>query len=117
LLMLAIADYAHDDGSNAYPSIATLARKARTTERNVKILLGKLEAVGELEVRRNAGPKRTNLYRVKNIPPIYRGSTNGSNNGLGETQFTPQEHGISPSENNLSPSARRRRDGYEWLFT
>lgn len=108
LLMLAIADFAHDDGGGSYPSIATLARKARTTERNVKILLGKLEKSGELEVRRNAGPRRTNIYRVKFVHPTYYGSDDGSINGSGELCFTPDAHDFSPSEDKLSPSARRR---------
>jgi hypothetical protein len=93
LLMLAIADHAHDDGGGAYPSIATLARKARTSPRNVKLLLPKLEASGELEVSRGKGPHGTNLYQVKDFHPrLY----NGSIDGLGEAQYTPNVHQISP---------------------
>lgn len=101
--MLAIADHAHDDGGGAYPSIATLARKARTTPRNVKLLLPKLEAAGELDIRRGAGPKRTNLYRVKNIPHPAKGSTDGSIDGLGERSPTTSTHEISPSRSDPSP--------------
>lgn len=73
LLMLAIADHAHDDGGGAYPSIAKLAEKARTTPRNIKLLLKQLEAAGELDIQRGAGPKGVNMYRVKNYHPLVPG--------------------------------------------
>ena len=103
LLMLAIADHAHDDGAGAYPSIATLARKARTTPRNVKLLLPRLEESGELDVRRNKGPHGVNLYRVNFIHPLVYGSVDGSTDGLGERAFTPNAHQISPPEHEPSP--------------
>lgn len=64
VLLLAIADNAHDDGDSAYPSIGTLAKKARMTERNVNILLKQLEADGELSITRSDQPNRPNTYRV-----------------------------------------------------
>jgi hypothetical protein len=63
LMMLAIADFADDDG-NAYPSVTTLALKCRTTPRNANRILAALRDSGELEVRINEGPKGTNRYRV-----------------------------------------------------
>lgn len=48
LVLLALADYAHDDGSNAHPSVKTLARKARVDERTVQRALADLVATGEL---------------------------------------------------------------------
>jgi hypothetical protein len=62
-MMLAIADFADDDG-NAYPSVTTLALKCRTTPRNANRILAALRDSGELEVRINEGPKGTNRYRV-----------------------------------------------------
>jgi hypothetical protein len=49
LVMLALADHAHDDGTNAYPSVRTLARKARLSERGVQKALRALEAIREIE--------------------------------------------------------------------
>ena len=43
LMMLAIADFADDDG-NAYPSVGTLAKKCRTTPRHVNRILAALRA-------------------------------------------------------------------------
>lgn len=63
LMMLAIADFADDDG-NAYPSVPTLAEKCRTTSRHANRILSGLRASGELEIRVNEGPRGTNRYRV-----------------------------------------------------
>lgn len=48
LMLLALADYAHDDGSYAFPSVQTLTKKTRMTRRNVQLLLRKLEDAGEI---------------------------------------------------------------------
>ena len=64
LLLLAIADHAHDDGGGAYPSIQTLADKTRLTSRAVQVLLNKLEAAGELRIKRRTGPHRVNTYAI-----------------------------------------------------
>lgn len=71
LLLLALADHASDDGADAWPSVATLARKCRVHPRTVQRLLRKLDAAGLISVEPNAGrvPGRTqreqpNLYRV-----------------------------------------------------
>lgn len=97
LLMLAIADHAHDDGGGAYPSIATLSRKARTTPRHVKRLLPQLVSAGELEIRYKAGPHGTNLYQVTICHPRFY---DGSNDGSGDAQVTTKASEMSP------PSAR-----------
>ncbi len=64
LLLLAIADHAHDDGKGAFPSIPTLARKTRQTERNVQLLLKTLEASSELDILEGQGPHGCNLYHI-----------------------------------------------------
>ena len=62
LLLLALADYADDDGNNIYPSVGALATKCRTSPRNVNHLLLALQASGELVIRQNDGPRGTNRY-------------------------------------------------------
>jgi len=57
LVMLALADFANDDGE-CWPSVPTLAEKSRLTEREVQYLLPKLEAAGELRLVRSAGGRR-----------------------------------------------------------
>jgi hypothetical protein len=69
LMMLAIADFADDAGA-AYPGVETLARKSRMSERNARYVLRELEACGEISVEQNAGPKGSNLYRIKLTPNL-----------------------------------------------
>jgi hypothetical protein len=63
LMLLAIADFADDEG-NAYPAVGTLASKCRMSPRNANFILTALRTSGELEVRANEGPKGTNRYKV-----------------------------------------------------
>lgn len=63
LMLLAIADFADDDGK-AYPSVNTLAEKCRMLGRGANKVLATLRSSGELEIRQNEGPKGTNLYRI-----------------------------------------------------
>lgn len=63
LLLLAIADHADDAGS-AYPGVTKLAAKSRMSERNTQYGLKRLQASGELEIKRGAGPRGTNVYRI-----------------------------------------------------
>jgi hypothetical protein len=64
LVLLAIADHASDDGGNAWPSLPTLARKARLSERQVVNVLHQLEAAGEIRVARGGGRGQVNHYTV-----------------------------------------------------
>jgi hypothetical protein len=63
LMLLAIADFADDDG-NAFPAVPTLAAKCRMKERNCRYLLRSLEKSGELSIVQNAGIHGSNLYRI-----------------------------------------------------
>lgn len=64
LLLLAIADYAHDDGSNAFPSLTTLAKKTRMTRTHVIRLVKQAEKLGELKVKRGHGKGHPNRYTI-----------------------------------------------------
>lgn len=64
LVLLAIANYAKDDGSGAWPSIAALARDTRLSSRNVQYIVHKLAERGQLNVHRGAGPHGAHLYDV-----------------------------------------------------
>jgi hypothetical protein len=64
LIMLALADFANDEGE-CWPSIPVLAQKARLTERQVQKLIPKLQEAGELLVERsNGGRNRRNRFFV-----------------------------------------------------
>jgi len=47
-LALALADNAHDDGTSIYPSVETLAKKSRQSERSVQYQLRKMQKMGWL---------------------------------------------------------------------
>ena len=63
LLMIAIADFANDDGE-AWPSVDTLAQRAECSRRAVQENIRALQIEGELALHPNAGPRGCNLYRV-----------------------------------------------------
>lgn len=63
LVLLALADAANDKGL-CWPSVHTLARKSRLSERHVVRILRSLENSGLLEVQRGCAGFGTNLYRV-----------------------------------------------------
>lgn len=64
LILLAIADFAADDGANAWPSIRRLAEKAKVTERTVQRAIRALTLLGEVSVDANAGRRGTNVYTI-----------------------------------------------------
>lgn len=63
LLLLAIADFANDDGM-AYPGIDTLAEKTRQSRRTVQRQLSELEDESELAIEPGTGRSNTNTYWV-----------------------------------------------------
>lgn len=67
-VLLAIADCANDEGSNAYPSMAKLTQKTSLAERTVQTAISALVKLGELKVERNRGPHGTNRYRIISTP-------------------------------------------------
>lgn len=83
LVLVAVAEHAGDDGTGAYPSLATLATETRLSRRSVLRLLAELEAGGDLAVIRNAG--RGNGYVV-----TLTGATpdTGDSHGTGATGDT-----------------------------
>jgi hypothetical protein len=68
LLALALADYAHDDGNNIFPSVETLAKKTRQSERTVQKQLGIMRESGWLEVvARPKGGRYPTVYRINPV--------------------------------------------------
>src|SRR5271156_441376 len=67
LLMLLLANHANGNGYSWY-GVRRLAAETRLSQRNVRYLIRKSEALGELEVFIGQGEKGTNLYRVTCVP-------------------------------------------------
>lgn len=64
LTMLALADWANDDGTSIFPTTATLAKKTRQTERNVQRCIAKLQADGVLILVAKAYGPRPNEWKI-----------------------------------------------------
>lgn len=62
LVLLALADFSNDDGMNAYPSVATLAAKARLSAREVQYILRNLESQKLIVSSPRTG--RSTIYKV-----------------------------------------------------
>lgn len=63
LLLLAIADYANDEG-RAWPSLSTLGKKCRVGVRHVVRLMHQLEDRGEIKIMRRVGRRGNNHYVI-----------------------------------------------------
>lgn len=67
LVMLALADYANDDGGNIHPAMKTIAKKIRCGESTARRIVHRLIDGGVVEVTGNANggkPGTTRMYRV-----------------------------------------------------
>ncbi|WP_417273488.1 helix-turn-helix domain-containing protein [Celeribacter halophilus] len=67
LVLLALSDFANDEG-HCWPSMATIAKKARLTERGARKVVRQLEADGWLEVHIGSGRHRCNVYIIHTEP-------------------------------------------------
>lgn len=72
MVLLILADHADDEGQNAWPSVARIARKASISERQVQRILRSLCDSGFIAVERQAGgsreqreDRRPNRYTIR----------------------------------------------------
>lgn len=83
LILLALADSANDEGV-CWPSVATLARRGRVKDRQVRKVLSRLEDDGWLRRAERAG--RSTVYTVT-VPEEER-----SHRTTSSTETVPQDH-------------------------
>ena len=130
LVLIGIAN--HDGDGGAWPSVATLAMYADTTERTVQRAITALSEAGLVEVDKNAGgntrtrgDRRPNLYhlhldgvtRMSPRPSVTESDGVTSDAQRGDTAMSPE-----PSSNHPSSSLRSEdvvphqvaRDYWEW---
>lgn len=121
LLLLAIADHAHPDGTGAHMSVETLAKDTRLTRRHVQRMLRVLERSGELQAaaRHRTG---TTVYSivgagiqqlpllVDNVVPIVRpgGATFLAGGGdvgvMGGATSTPRGGDVGVTQTGYEPT-------------
>lgn len=90
LVLLALADFSNDEGVS-WPSIETLARKTRVSERTIQRSITKCVNSGELRVRAQQGPNGTNLYQLR----LFDGGRQ-SDGGDKLTGVTNSAKGVTP---------------------
>jgi hypothetical protein len=113
LVLLALADHAGRRGDDekmvAWPSVATLARKARLSKRATQYALRSLAEMGLIE-QADYSPKGTAIYElrmgVQNLHPTHSG---GEASFTGGVQPASPEPSIEPSveEVSIEPSSSR----------
>lgn len=64
VVLLMIANHAHEDGSGCWAGLERLAKEARISARQVINVLRDLKKSGELSIEQGAGPHGTNLYSI-----------------------------------------------------
>ena len=67
LVLLMIANHAKSDGTLSWPSVPTLAKEARCSEKTVQRVIKNLCESGELVIDREYGPKTTRSYSIPGV--------------------------------------------------
>jgi Helix-turn-helix domain len=121
LVLIALADHANDDGAGACPSVATLMKKSRLSERAVQYALRTLEDLGEIEQTGISRDYGTTMYHLlMGGAKTARGAKNGS-------EIAPEPKAVlSPNGERVVGNARARlriggkfvdEDGDAWKLT
>ena len=135
VVLLMIANHAKEDGTGAWPSISTLAKKARIGERTVQRTIARLVRSGELSVEVGKGPVGTNLYSVNltgvnltgvNLTPVTVCDTGGVSNradggvialspepSLKQPSFNRPKSFIAPSLENVTAYCLERKNSID----
>lgn len=111
LTLIALAEFAHDDGTKAFPSTATLVERTRLSKTGVKDALRKLREDGEIE---QTGTTRggVNIYRI--IMHVEQGGSDSAPGqmptpGGSDTAPNPSvnRHGLRPEEGERASAPKR----------
>jgi hypothetical protein len=126
LVLLALADWANDDGV-CWPSIPRLAAKARVSVRTAQYTIGRLVSRGYVRVDPGGGRRLPNRYTVQHLHPSSpqtpqplhpsrgaTGNTNGATGGRNGAIAVAPEPSIEPS---IEPSGYSRRAMFPRLHT
>jgi DNA-binding transcriptional ArsR family regulator len=118
----ALADYTNNKTGLCWPKMETLAktlgRSVRTVQRHLHVLKSK-GLVEFVERRRNKGRYSSYLYRVVHI---VRTTGHGRRVGRGSLykertkRLSNSPKSTESKEERRQREAKRRREGYEWLF-
>ncbi len=101
LVLLALADCAHDDGTNAYRSVKTLAEKTRMSQRAVQYALRLLERTGEITAT-GRSKYGTTIYAIRLGGADSAGATNRGSASDDEPGAQAATAGVQPASPNPS---------------
>src|ERR1700736_105152 len=102
LILLALADWANDDGYR-WPTISALATKARLSERAVQQILGRLTATSRIRRIQGGGRGRANRYQVVAARNGASETVNAIHRKENTESETPNEmHPLEPKRVNLT---------------
>jgi hypothetical protein len=102
LVLLALADWANDDGY-CWPTISALASKARLSERAVQQILGRLTTTGRIRRMQGGGRGRANRYQVVTARNGASETVNAIHRKENTESETPNEmHPLGPKRVNLT---------------
>lgn len=114
LVLLALADNADDDTWEAYPSVVTLARKARLKRRQTQRCLRKLEEDGRVSAR-GTSQYDTTIYRVEQTSGADRvareqmeAEAGGRTNDAPASSATRNVPGATPPGAQMTPEPSER---------
>ena len=119
LVLISIANHAKADGTDAWPSISTLAREAGLSDRQVQRAIKELVEIGELSIVFNGGPKGTNLYSLPKMSPRHIVTTTPDKSGSeGVTNMTEtmSEMSPEPSLTVLEPSNTHPEGAFDEFY-
>lgn len=108
MVLLVIADHAHDDGKNSWPSIGTIARKASISPRSAQRYVARLAAEGWITIQAQQGgtiemrdDRRPNLYEI-NLERLNGATAETPRHGV-----TTACHGVTDSTHGVTDRASR----------
>jgi DNA-binding Lrp family transcriptional regulator len=93
LVLLVLADHADHDGTSAFPSVATIARQTRMSERGVRYALRALEESGQIDRRGIHPAYGTHEYAVVMGQSVQGGNLKhegGQNEAAQMSQIAPE---------------------------
>lgn len=100
LVLLALADHAHDDGHGARPAVRLVAWKTGYTDRSVKRILHELREAGLIEVALQGGGRLATVYTLcldrGKLKPPYKKLGLQDEGGHFDTRDTQDTSGVSP---------------------
>jgi hypothetical protein len=116
IVLLALADFANDDGKNIFPSVSTIAKKSSLSRRSVQTIILDLVDSGILRITKHpfgGAPGTTRhleielneleilmrLARDENISPVPETGVNDSNGGVQSGDKTSETPAPKPSDN------------------